>query len=78
MKHEVWPQPEVQEAIVGNYIPVLLDVDLTGSAEAARRYGVSSIPAVFVVNGEGDVLRAGSFKNKAQMREFLKTPATAR
>jgi len=77
MKHEVWPQPEVREAIVANYIPVLLDIDQPGSADAARRYDVSSIPAVFVVNGDGEVLRAGSFKNKAQMLKFLKPPATA-
>lgn len=77
MKHEVWPQPEVRETIVGDYIPVLLDIDQPGSADASRRYGVSSIPAVFVVNGNGNVLRAGSYKNKAQMLEFLKTPATA-
>lgn len=77
MKHDVWPQAEVRDAIVAHYIPVLLDVDKPGSADAARRYGVSSIPAVFVVNSDGNVLRAGAFKNKAQMLEFLKTPATA-
>ncbi len=77
MKHEVWPQPEVREAIVANYIPVLLDIDEPGSADAARRYEVSTIPAVFVVNGDGTVLRSGSFKNKAQMLQFLKTPTPA-
>lgn len=77
MKHEVWPQPEIRDAIVAHYIPVLLDVDKPGSADAARRYGVSRIPAVFVVNGDGEVLRSGAFKNKTQMLEFLTTPATA-
>lgn len=77
MKHEVWPEPEVRDAIIANYIPVLLDVDEPGSAEVARRYGVHSIPAIFVVNGDGDVLRTGFFMNKDQMLEFLTTPASA-
>ena len=77
MKHEVWPEPDVRDAIVKGYIPVLLDVDLPGSAPAAKQYQVSSIPSVFIVDEKGQILRSGSFMNKSGMLTFLRSTSNS-
>jgi len=77
MKHEVWPDEAVRQAIAEGYIPVLLDVDQPGSAAAARRYDITGIPAIRIVNADGDVLRSGSYMSSDAMVDFLKAPASA-
>ncbi len=75
MKHEVWPDEAVASAVRDNYIPVLLDVDDPKNASVAARYSVNGIPAILVVNADGDVLHRTGFISKAEMVVFLKTKA---
>lgn len=77
MKHEVWPDAEVGAAVAKSFIPVYMDADSTTSAEAAQRYGVSSIPSIIIVDGDGNVLRSGGYMSKASMLEFLNKPLKA-
>ena len=72
MKHEVWPDARVANAVTGGYVPVLVDVDDPKNAAVAERYGVRSIPSVVVVDAEGRVLRRGAFMSASEMLEFLK------
>ena len=75
MKHETWPDARVADAVNGVYIPLLIDVDEAKNAEVQRRYGVSSIPTILVVDSRGEVLNAGSFMSASELLKFLKSPA---
>jgi hypothetical protein len=75
MKHETWPDARVAEAVNSGYIPLLIDVDEAKNAEVQRRYGVSSIPTILVVDSRGEVLNAGSFMSASELLKFLKSPA---
>jgi thiol:disulfide interchange protein len=74
MKHDVWPDPEVREAITAGYIPVLLDIDAPASRPVAERYNVSAVPTIMVVAADGSVVRKSGFKSKNAMLAFLKSP----
>ena len=72
MEHEVWPDGEVGAAVEGRFIPVRLDVDDPKAGALAGRYGVEGIPAIFVVDGSGRVLRrAAGFMAKEEVIAFL-------
>jgi thiol:disulfide interchange protein len=72
MKHEVWPDAEVANAVNGAYVPLLVDVDEPQNAEVAQKYGIRGIPTILVLDAKGDVLRVGSFMSKGDMLDFLK------
>lgn len=71
MKHDVWPDPTVEAAVVDGYVPVYVDVDAPGSANTTARYGVGGIPAVLVVDANGEVTRRGGYMSRSQTIEFL-------
>ncbi len=71
MKHDVWPDDRVREAIVSGYVPVLLDVDQPGAAAPAMRYGITGIPAIRIVDSNGDLLKTGDFMGRDDMLAFL-------
>lgn len=73
MKHDVWPDPEVETVINRDFVPLYLDVDEQATKAIAERYGVGGIPAVFVVDADGKVLRKASFMSQSQTLEFLGT-----
>jgi thioredoxin-related protein len=75
MKHEVWPDAAVRRAVGDDTIPVLLDVDQPGSAEPARRYGVSAIPTILLVDGDGKVLKRGNYMSKDALLRFIEEGA---
>lgn len=75
MKHEVWPNEQVRQAVMAGYIPVLLDVDTPASQEVAQRYNISSVPTILVVDADGRVVRQEGFMPKGKMLAFLKPPA---
>lgn len=79
MKHDVWTDPAVGDAVNGGYVPVLLDVDDPESAPVAERYGIVGIPAVLVVDPGGRVLRRrGGYMSTGEVIAFLKAGRTAR
>ena len=74
MKHEVWPDAKVAGAVNDGYVPVLVDVDDPKNSAVARKYGISSIPTILVLDAKGEGLRAGDFMSRSAMLEFLESP----
>jgi len=73
MKHDVWPDNAVEDAVTRSYIPVLIDVDT--DTTVGERYGVRGIPTVLVLDAAGQVVRRGDFLNASGMVKFLRVPA---
>jgi thiol-disulfide isomerase/thioredoxin len=69
MKHDVWPDPGVERAVEAGFIPVMIDIDRDG--RTADRYLVRGIPTILVLDGNGEVLRRGSFFTASRMVRFL-------
>ena len=72
MKHETWPDRAVAAAVTDGFIPVLLDVDRPEAAAPATRFGVSALPAVLIIGGDGKVVRNASYLDRRDMVAFLK------
>ena len=75
MKHDVWPDAAVSRVVNSDFVPVYVDVDNPASAAVARRYGISGIPAVLVVDANGDVIRRESYMSRSTALDFLATDA---
>ncbi|MGE5607841.1 MAG: thioredoxin family protein [Bacillota bacterium] len=71
MKHDVWPDPKVREAVTTDYIPVLIDIDAAGNQAVAARYGIDAIPAILIVDADGKVLKQGSLMSSGSLVNFL-------
>jgi thiol:disulfide interchange protein len=69
MKHDVWPDDEVERVVTDGFVPVLIDID--SNYEVPDRFGVRGIPTVLVLDGSGEVLRRGSFFTASSMVSFL-------
>lgn len=69
MKHDVWPDAKVREAVTASYIPVAVDVD--SNQELASRYGIYGIPSILIVDAQGKVLKQGSFMSSNGLLAFL-------
>jgi thiol:disulfide interchange protein len=69
MKHDVWPDDNVERAVIGSYVPLLIDIDQDGAV--AQRYGVEAIPSVLMLDGDGRVLRRANFLSASGLVRFL-------
>lgn len=69
MKHDVWPDDDVERAVADGYVPVLIDIDR--NYDVPDRFGVRGIPTVLVLDRAGGVLRRGSFFTASSMVSFL-------
>ena len=69
MRHDVWPDAKVRQAVTAGYIPVVVDVD--SNPNLASRYGISGIPSVLIVDAQGNVLRKANFLTASALLEFL-------
>ena len=76
MKHEVWPDAEVSLAVNNGFVPLHIDVDDSGDAAIAARYGIRGIPAVLIVDAQGKVLRQESFMSRSGTLKFLEAKAS--
>ena len=76
MKHDVWPDAEVSDAVNRGYVPLHVDVDNPANSALAARYGIRGIPAVLIVDAQGKVLRQASFMSRAKTLAFLNAEAT--
>ena len=72
MKHEVWSDSEISEVVKDGFVPLHIDVDDKRDAAIAARYGIRGIPAVLIIDANGDVLRRESFMSRLEMISFLK------
>lgn len=75
MKHDVWPDEKVRQAVEAGYIPVLLDVDAAASQEIAQHYKVNGVPTILVVDADGRVLRQSGYMSRSAALAFLNPPA---
>lgn len=71
MKHDVWPDAAVSRVVNSDFVPLYVDVDNPGNAPIARRYNVSGIPAVLVVDANGEVIRQESYMSRSTALDFL-------
>ena len=71
MKQEVWPDPDVSEVVKNGFVPLHIDVDDKRDAAIAARYGIRGIPAVLIIDANGDVLRQNSFMSRLDTISFL-------
>lgn len=69
MKHEVWPDPAVERAVVSSYVPVAIDVDHDGGL--SDRYGVQTIPTLVVLNARGEIVRQAGYLPVSGVLRFL-------
>jgi thiol:disulfide interchange protein len=77
MKRKAWPDPKVEQAVKRDYIPVLMDVDRPESQGPAQKYGIEYIPAVFILDADGNVIRRGQFMSRDELVSFLSKNAVA-
>lgn len=71
MEHEVWPDPDLRDVVAEHVIPLQLSVDDPASAAAVRRYGISTIPAILIVDAAGDERARGSFMSAGNLAAFI-------
>jgi thiol:disulfide interchange protein len=71
MKHDVWPDPDVERSVAQSYVPVLIDADRDFAV--MDRYGIRGIPAVLIVDGNGTLIRRASFLSASGMVKFLRS-----
>lgn len=70
MKHDVWPDPEVERTVARSYVPLLIDADR--DVAVMDRYGIRGIPAILIVDGSGRVIRRATFLSASGMVQFLR------
>lgn len=73
MKHDVWPNPNVERAVAQSYVPVLIDADR--DVAVMNRYGIRGIPAILIVDGSGTVIRRATFLSASGILKFLRPTA---
>ncbi len=76
MKHDVWPDTQVSEAVKNGFVPLHIDVDDPRHADVAARYDIQGIPAVLIVDADGRVLRHKSFMSRSETLKFLDAKAS--
>lgn len=71
MKRETFPDERVKAAVLADYIPVKLDVDLAENKRPSERYAISTIPTLIITDAEGVVVDAEGFMTAERMLKFL-------
>jgi protein disulfide-isomerase len=71
MKRNVWPDEEVTNAVERGYVPMYVDVDEEKHAQLSSRYKILGIPAVLVLNADGEVLQKRNTMSRSETLEFL-------
>lgn len=74
MKHDVWPDSDVERTVAQSYVPVLIDADR--DVAVMDRYGIRGIPAILIVDGSGAVIRRATFLSASGMVQFLTDTST--
>jgi len=69
MKHDVWSDPEVGRRVAASYVPLLVDADRDDVV--SPRYGVSGIPTLLILDGNGRLVRRASYLPRSGMLRFL-------
>ena len=70
MDKESWSDPEIQE-IMQSFVPLKLDLDTR--KRDAMRYGVRSIPYIFIIDGNGEVIyKSLGYMDRESVAKVLK------
>jgi thiol-disulfide isomerase/thioredoxin len=70
MDQESWRDPEIQN-LMQQYVPLQIDID--SKRKEAMRYGVRSIPYIFIIDGNGEIIyQSLGYMNKNEVAEVLK------
>lgn len=77
MKREVWPNAQVSAAVEAGFVPLYIDVDDGTQAEQVAQYQVSSIPAVLILDSDGNVVKKRNAMSVSATLEFLASGANA-
>ncbi len=73
MKRQVWADDQVMGAVNSAFIPVMIDMDDSGSAGILRRYGVGFTPTTIITDSAGNVLqRVGGRISQADFLLWLR------
>lgn len=75
MKRESWPDSRVGQEVVREYIPVVMDADSPGSRAPGAKYDIQTIPAILVLDSNGNVVRQAGFMSADELLNFL-SPAS--
>lgn len=69
MDREAWQDPQI-ERLLENYIPLKIDIDR--SRQLADLYGIKSIPYVFILDGNGEVVfKSLGYMDKKEVQQVL-------
>ncbi len=71
MKRNVWHDEEVTKAVEHGFVPMYVDVDEEKHSQLSARYRVLGIPAVLVLNAEGEVLQQRNSMSRSETLAFL-------
>jgi len=71
MKRNVWPDEEVTKAVEQGFVPMYVDVDEEKHSQLSARYRILGIPAVLVLNAEGEVLQKRNTMSRSETLAFL-------
>jgi thiol:disulfide interchange protein len=71
MKRNVWPDEEVTQAVEQGYVPMYVDIDEEKHSQLSARYRILGIPAVLVLNAEGEVLQKRNTMSRSETLAFL-------
>lgn len=69
MKHDVWPDSDVERTVTQSHVPVMIDADR--DVAVMDRYGIRGIPAILIVDARGAVIRRATFLSASGMVKFL-------
>ncbi len=69
MKHDVWPDAEVERTVDRSYVPLLIDADR--DVAVMDRYRIRGIPAILIIDGSGSVIRRATYLSASGMVQFL-------
>lgn len=70
MKHDVWTDPAVEEAISGAYVPLLIDIDR--DPITSDNFGIDAIPSILVLDSDGRVIRRAGFLSSSDALQFVR------
>jgi thiol:disulfide interchange protein len=73
MKRVSWPNPQIEQVITRDFVPVQIDADQRDAQAAAEKYGVVHLPlpALLILDADGKVIRQGSFMSTEELLKFL-------
>jgi thiol:disulfide interchange protein len=74
MDAKAWPDKAVQAVLADQYLAVKSDVDAEAGRALGQKYGIQGIPALILLDPEGNELARGAFMSPPALVKFLTAP----